>query len=52
MKTLKNFLQKSPSFFKCGTERISKRTGICCNTINKYKKSAEYKTLKNNYLNS
>lgn len=52
MKTLKNFLQTNPSFFKCGTERVSKRSGISQNTINKFKKSSEYKTLKNNYLNS
>ena len=52
MKTLKTFLQKNPSFFKCGTERVSKRSGISPNTINRFKRSSEYKTLKTNYLNS
>ena len=49
MKTLTNFFTKYPSYTKCGNSRISQRTGISENTIQKFKKTALFAAMRNQY---
>lgn len=51
MKKLINFYTSTPSYFKCGNEAVSKRSGVAISTIKKFKKSPSYATLKSDYLN-
>jgi hypothetical protein len=52
MKTLQKFLSSRPSYFKCGVERLAKATGIATSTINKFRKTNEFKDMKKNYLST
>lgn len=52
MKTISNFLRTNPSYVKCGAAKIAKRLKLSLNTVERYKRSAEFKTLNSNYRNS
>jgi len=51
MKTTVKFLQENPSYIKCSSARISMRIGIKESTINKFKKTALFKIMSNQYRN-
>lgn len=51
MKRLQAFLQEKPSYTKCSSAKIAEMTKLSINTVERFKKTAEYKAIKSSYLN-
>ncbi len=52
MKTLINFYTNTPSYFKRDIFDVVVKTKLSPTTVEKFRKSAKYKEMKKNYLNS
>jgi hypothetical protein len=52
MKTLINFFNSNPSYFKVSTARIASRTNLTEKTVIRFKKTPEYRLMKSMYINT
>lgn len=52
MKTLMKLFTSNPSYTKWGNSRLATKTGLKESTIKRYKNTAEFKSLKQVYLNN
>lgn len=52
MKRLEQFMTENPSYTKWGNERLATKLNLKVSTVEKFKKSATFKTIKSNYINS
>jgi hypothetical protein len=50
MKTLTTLFTNNPSYMKWGNQRIADKTGLKVSTVERFKKSPIYRTMKNQYL--
>ncbi len=50
MKRIENFYRSNPSYTKWGTMRVATKTGLSVTTVERFKKTDTYKTIKQAYL--
>ena len=50
MKTIENFLRQYPSYTKWGTSRLAKRVNLAESTVNRFKKTEKFRSIKMDYL--
>jgi len=50
MKRISSFLTLNPSYTKWGSSRLAEKTSLSVTTIERFKKSEEFKNIKRNYL--
>jgi len=50
MKRLKTFLTNNPSYVKCGVQRLVKATNLSERTVVAFRKTNDFKILKQQYL--
>ena len=50
MKTLTAFYTKNPSYLKVGSAKVAIKTGLKTATVDKFKTTPEYRTMKSQYM--
>lgn len=50
MKRIENFLRQYPSYTKWGTSRLAKRVNLAESTVNRFKKTEKFRSIKMDYL--
>jgi hypothetical protein len=49
MKKISTFLAQNPSYVRWGSERLAEKANVALSTVNKFKKTEEYKQIKDTY---